>query len=202
MTDHADELLSAARRERRRLIVLFAIALVMLSAALTTGWVLAAVSAEQQRADTADILDRYTALYGEFTAATGKEPSAAAPDKVPVKGDPGDQGIPGPVGPAGQDSTVPGPPGKDSTVPGPAGAAGRDGADSTVPGPQGPPGADSTVPGPQGPAGEPGATGAQGPAGPMCPDGYTTRVLWITAAPTETDPPSRQQIIACVPVTP
>lgn len=87
---------------------------------------------------------------------------AAVPVPIPgPRGPKGDQGEPAP--------TISAADGRD----GPPGAPGAPGADSTVPGPPGPqgqPGADSTVPGPQGPRGAP---GEQGPAGPVCPDGYS-----------------------------
>jgi len=93
--------------------------------------------------------------------------SAAIFDFTIPRGDVGAQGIQGPIGPDGADSTVPGPQGEI----GPDGPTGPDGADSTVPGPQGEigldgptgaTGADSTVPGPEGPDGPQGAKGDAG----------------------------------------
>ena len=111
---------------------------------------------------------------GSDTSVSEAPTTSAAVGAAPygLKGDKGDIGPTGSVGPA---STVPGPMG-------PTGGRGQIGP----PGFQGPRGADSTVPGPPGPAGPiglrglvgpastvPGPAGAMGPAGPMGPTGPT-----------------------------
>ena len=73
----------------------------------------------------------------------------------------GQQGIQGPTGPTGADSTIVGPTGPTSTVVGPTGPTGPT---STVVGPTGPTGADSTIVGPTGPTST--VVGPTGPTGP------------------------------------
>lgn len=194
MTEHADELLRAAREERRRLIILFAVVLALVAGLPMTGWASAETRAEQEHQDNVALLTKYTALYDEFIHATGEEPSATAPNQVPVKGDPGDPGIPGPVGPKGEPGlSIKGDKG-DPGATGPAGSPGAPGAD----GEPGSPGAPGPA-GPPGPQGEPGATGPQGPPGPVCPDGYALQSLWVLASDTETGTPTLRQITVCVP---
>ncbi|MFT4156631.1 MAG: hypothetical protein QM630_01680 [Microbacterium sp.] len=150
-----DVVLRAAQRERRRLILVFAVMLALITGLFAAGWGSAWESREAWHEQAMTWQDRYVELYDEFTEVTGEEPNAPDPDTVAKQGPQGERGIPGPVGPAG--------------------AAGRDGrtpsaaeiaravagycADGRCVGPAG---ADSTVPGPTGATGE---TGAPGPAG-------------------------------------
>lgn len=132
----------------------------------------------------------YVQLLDEGVHPKGQPPSQVAP----TPGAKGDQGPKGDKGdPGGPGLSIKGDKG-DPGAPGAPGAPGQDGQSiQGEPGPQGSPGADSTVPGPAGPQGAPGA------AGPTCPDGFTSTLLWVDAAATETDKPTHQQIIACVP---
>lgn len=202
----SDVLLEASIRERRRLVLVFVLLVVLVAGVFTAGWVSMAVEREQWRQQALTWQEPYAELYGEFTSATGETPEAPAPSVVAEKGpqgEPGEPGAPGPVGPRGL-----------------AGKDGRDGKDSTVPGPQGVPGKDSVVPGPQGepgpvgpqgpsgpagdagPAGPPGAVGPQGPAGPACPTGYTLTVVWLqTAQDREAVPEWRQGAVCLTPPT-
>lgn len=165
MTDdgsHAHELLKAAQADRRRITILFLIALMLVVGVTSSGWIAAEVRAQSATAaanaangKVAAITEKYASVYDEFIRVTGEEPAAPAPNQLPSKGDPGDTGAPGPVGPQG-------PAGKDSMVPGPQGLPGIQGLQGEVgqPGAQGPAG-ESIV----GPAGQNGADGAPGAPG-------------------------------------
>lgn len=171
MTDdgsHARELWNAAQADRRRITILFLIALVLVVGVTCTGWIGAEVRAQANHADAnaanakvAEITEKYASVYDEFIRATGEKPAAPAPNQLPTKGDTGDVGAPGPAGPQGL-------PGKDSMVPGPQGLPGIQGVQG-VPGNDGQPGAPGpageSVVGPAGKDGADGAPGAPGPAG-------------------------------------
>lgn len=152
MTDF-DELRQQALRDKRRTTFLLLIALALVVAVMGYGWYSSSVRYEQERTQTEALLQKYTELYSEFTAKTGSQPNATAPNQVQAaKGDPGDQGPPGPVGPQG---------------PGPTAIqllnAFRTYCSVAVC--VGPPGPISDVPGPQGKQGEPGTPGKDGTDG-------------------------------------
>lgn len=132
----------------------------------------------------------------EQLRSEGIEPEAPEPDQIVegVVGPPGKSGETGPRGLPGEDGSV-GPAGTPGGA-GPSGESGQAGANGE-PGPQGPAGAA----GPAGPQGEPGAIGATGPAGPTCPDGYSTRTVWVMVAESELDIPTSQQAVLCMPIT-
>lgn len=168
-----DAILMAAARERRRLIIIFAATLALVTVTLGVGWASAWYGRETMAAQAEAWQDQalfsqgqYADLYGEFQSKTGDEPEAPDPDAVadsapdPI---PGPAGVPGERGPRG----FPGSDGADGL----AGIDGEDGADSTVPGPQGIPGTDSTVPGPQGATGPQGDVGPKGETGAPGPQG-------------------------------
>lgn len=156
--------------------------------------------ASEERAQLIDALTQSQ----EQLRSEGIEPDAPAPDQIvnDVVGPPGKSGEQGPRG-------LPGKNGEDGTPgsPGSAGAPGKPG-DQGPAGAQGEPGAQGAqgVPGPAGPQGEPGAVGATGPqgpagpAGPTCPDGYSTRTVWVLVADNEIDIPTSQQAVICLPV--
>lgn len=205
--DHAHELLKAAQADRRRITILFLIALVLVIGVTCTGWISAEVRAQSARsaADAANgkvaaITEKYASVYDEFIRVTGEEPAAPAPNNLPSKGDPGDAGAPGPVGPQG-------PPGKDSMVPGPQGLPGIQGLQGEA-GEKGDPG-ESIV----GPAGSDGAAGAPGaPGAPGEPGRGVASITCVTpdpAAPkdtalrfTYTDNTTTDIPAACTPPTP
>lgn len=204
--DHASELLRAAQADRRRLTVLFLVALILVVGVLTSGWISAEVRAAHADAErvaangkVAAITEKYASVYDEFIRVTGEEPAAPAPNDLPTKGDPGDVGPVGPVGPAG-------PSGKDSTVPGPQGLPGIQGL-------QGEPGADGqpgeSIVGPAGADGAPGAPGA--PGEPGTPGRGIASITCVTPDPaqkgtalrfTYTDGASTDITAACTPPTP
>lgn len=195
-----NDLLRAAQRERRRLIRIFFALISVLAITLTAGWASAWQGREAWRDQAMTWQERYVELYDEFTAETGEEPSAPEPAEVAADAPEPIPGPPGPVGPRGSDGkTIIGPAGADGEPgevgePGPAGLPGANGE----PGPAGPAGA----PGPAGPPGAPGAAGPPGepgPAGPACPTGYTATTVWLEAATTETDSPTRTRAIVCIP---
>ncbi|WP_350351868.1 hypothetical protein ABS642_00705 [Microbacterium sp. A8/3-1] len=121
----------------------------------------------------------------------GVTPDGDAPGEV-VEGTPGAQGPQGPRGDRGTsgDDGEPGPVGLPGSagVAGPAGPVGPTGAT----GPQGPQGV-------QGSQGEPGPPGAQGAPGPTCPDGFTSKVVWISVSDSEVGLYIPQQAIVCLP---
>lgn len=175
MTDY-DSLATAARRDRRRMLVGFSAVSLVLLLVLGLGWADAATGRNIWRTQALDtqteydqLLAEYTSLYGEYIDSTGEEPTAESPTDVAQEGPrgaTGAQGAPGPVGPAG--------------VPGPVGPSGVDGEDGPTgaAGPVGPPGPDGTVgatgsAGANGVDGAPGQTGAAGAAGPAGPVGAT-----------------------------
>ena len=166
MTD-PDRLLEAARRERRRIVLVFATLLAIVTGTLTVGWISAWEGREAWHEQAMTWQDRYIELYDEFTAATGEEPAAPDPGQVAGEAPAPVDGAPGPIGPAGPRGE-PGRDGRDPTAvqiadavtvycaahegcAGPAGAAGAPGAEGAS--------------GPAGPAGATGADGAPGAAG-------------------------------------
>lgn len=215
MTDR-DEMYKAFLRDRRRLIIVFALVLAIIAGTLGTGWALSAAGRAAWADQALTWQERYVELYEEFTVATGEEPDAPEPGDVAEQGpqgEPGDPGAPGPAGPAGpsgDDATdaqvlrslelfcaggrCVGPAGADSTVPGPVGPQGATGDV----GPRGEQGATGPA-GPAGPAGAQGATGPQGPAGPVCPSGYTAQTRWVSVAVESGGPPEDVQAVLCLP---
>lgn len=139
----------------------------------------------------------------EQLRSEGIEPEAPEPEQIVegIVGPPGKSGEQGPRGVPGDDGDD-GDDGKPGTAgspgeQGPSGANGETGAQGPA-GSQGP----SGPAGPSGPQGEPGATGATGPVGatgPACPDGYSTRTVWIMAADSELDIPTSRQAVVCLP---
>lgn len=183
-----DDLLKAAQRDRRRVILTFMAVLVATFLVMGTGWLSAWNGREAWHEQSIAWQGRYVELYGEFVDETGEEPQAPDPDAVAketpatVATSPGPPGPVGPTGAAGRDASASqiasavtaycsplvcvGPAGKNGSpgtvgAPGVNGAPGAAGSDSTVPGPQGPQGA----PGPAGQDGAPGSPGADGAPG-------------------------------------
>src|SRR5690606_7255946 len=135
MTD-SEALLKASIRERRRVVLVFTILLVLVSGTLTAGWIGAWNGRESWHEQAMTWQDRYIELYDEFTAVTGEEPDAPEPGDVPNEEPEAIPGAPGPVGPAGvagKDGKrgAPGVPGKNGqdgeSVEGPAGKDGSKG---------------------------------------------------------------------------
>lgn len=155
-----DIMYQAFLRDRRRLIVVFALVIALVIGTFGVGWTLSATGRDAWREQAMTWQERYVELYDEFTAETGEEPSAPEPADVAAKAPESIPGPPGPVGPRGADGrSIIGPAGADG-VPGPAGELG----------PAGPAGTKGE-PGPSGTQGEAGAPGAAGPQGEVGPPG-------------------------------
>lgn len=214
MTD-SDALLKASIRERRRVVLVFTILLVLVSGTLTAGWIGAWNGRESWHEQAMTWQDRYIELYDEFTTATGEEPDAPEPSDVPNEEPEAIPGAPGPVGPAGvagKDGKrgAPGVPGKNGqdgeSVEGPAGKDGSKGdPGESVQGPRGPEGPagkdGATGPaGSTGPQGPTGPTGATGPAGATCPTGFDMSTVWVDVRLTENERPTRVQATVCLPI--
>lgn len=197
-----DAIITAAARERRRLIIVFSVVVAIVAGTLTAGWVSAWNGRESWHEQAMTWQDRYIELYDEFTSATGEEPAAPEPGDVTKQAPetiPGDPGPVGPAGVAGKDGKrgAPGANGEDGeSIRGEPGADGSKGD----PGATGPTGPASTVPGPKGDRGEVGPAGPAGPAGATCPDGYAMSTVWVDVRLTENERPTRVQSAICLPL--